>query len=312
MKRSGIFFLIIAAIIFGILIGTYNPISGKLKLPTLSQNSPTIKVESEQSATINIVKTVGPSVVTIVGTGTSSQQSLMMPFGTGFGFGIPNQPQQQQTVGSGFIYSSDGTILTNKHVVADANATYQVITANNKKYSVKNIYRDPINDIAVLKIDPSENNGNTLPPVLFGDSTHLQVGQSVVAIGTALGQFRNTITTGVISGLGRGIDAGDEFQGSAEHLDNVIQTDAAINPGNSGGPLVDITGKVIGMNTAVAQNGQNIGFAIPINSIKTALDNFQANGGKFVQAFLGVSYTTISQSLAILNNVPAGAYVQVL
>ena len=299
----------------GIYIGARNPwlVDKTNKLTSLSPKSGTaVKIESEQSTTINIVKSVGPSVVTVIGTGTLTSPQPLSPFSPfgNFGFQFPNQPQKQQTIGSGFIYSSDGMILTNKHVVSGTNETYQVITANNKKYSVKNIYRDPTNDIAILKIDPSQNPGNPLPPVTLGDSAHLQVGQFVVAIGTALGQFRNTVTTGVISGLGRGINAGNQFQGSGEHLDNVIQTDAAINPGNSGGPLVNSSGQVIGMNTAIAQNGQNIGFAIPINSVKNALSNFQANGKQFAQPFLGVSYMTIPQSLAILNNVPAGAYIQ--
>ncbi len=312
----GIITAIIASLIIGIFIGAYNLQLIK-HVNTFSANSlkppATIKIESEESVTIHIVKTVGPSVVTIVGTGTTtpSQPFLQFsPFGN-FGFQFPNQiPQQQQTIGSGFIYSSNGLILTNKHVVSNTNETYQVITANNKKYSVKSIYKDPITDIAIIRINPNDNPGNPLTPVTLGDSSHLQVGQFVVAIGTALGQFRNTVTTGVVSGLGRGINAGGQFQGSTEHLSNVIQTDAAINPGNSGGPLVNSSGQVIGMNTAIAQNGQNIGFAIPINSVKNALNNFQSNGGHFAQAFLGVSYTTISQSLAILNNVPAGAYVR--
>ncbi|HET9947196.1 MAG TPA: trypsin-like peptidase domain-containing protein [Patescibacteria group bacterium] len=271
-----------------------------------------VKILSEESVTVDTVKKVGPSVVTIIGTGpaTTQQEQLFPfdPFGT-FNLQVPFQPQPQQSVGSGYILNSAGLIVTNKHVVSDTSETYQVITAYNKKYSVKNIYRDPDNDIAIIKIDPSENLGTTLTPVVLGDSSHLEVGQFVVAIGTALGEFKNTVTTGVISGLGRGITAGDEFAGSVENLSNVIQTSSAINPGNSGGPLVNSSGQVIGMNTAVAQNGQNIGFAIPINTIKDAINNFNENGQQFSRPFLGVSYRNISQSLALLNNVPQGAYV---
>ncbi|MDE2025739.1 MAG: trypsin-like peptidase domain-containing protein, partial [Patescibacteria group bacterium] len=211
--------------------------------------------------------------------------------------------------GSGFVVSTDGLIVTNKHVVSDTSGTYQVITASDKKYDVKKIYRDPLNDIAILKIDPSQNVGETLKPVKLGDSTNLQVGQFVVAIGTALGEFRNTVTTGVISGLGRGIQAGDEFQGYVEQLDNVIQTSAPINPGNSGGPLVDSQGSVIGVNTAVAQSGQNIGFALPINVIKDSLNNFNQTG-QFNRPYLGVAYKFIPKNEAVLNDIVQGAYVQ--
>ena len=186
---------------------------------------------------------------------------------------------------------------------------YQIITANDKKYDVTKIYRDPLNDIAILKIEPSQNNGNTLVPVPLGDSSNLQVGQFAIAIGTALGEFRNTVTTGVISGLGRGIQAGDQFQGFVEKLDNVIQTSAPINPGNSGGPLVNSSAQVIGVNTAVAQSGQNIGFALPINVIKDSVANFNQTG-QFNRPFLGISQQFITQQLALLNNVPSGAYIQ--
>lgn len=269
----------------------------------------TVKVVTEESTVIDIVKNVGPSVVTVSEQGTPVSQTFD-PFSI---FGIPDQSQQQapQTVniGSGFVVSNDGYIVTSKHVVSDTNVSYQIITSNDKKYSVQKIFRDPLNDIAILKIDPTENPGETLKPVTLGDSSKLQVGQFVVAIGTALGEFRNTVTTGVISGLGRGITAGDQFQGLVERLDNVIQTDAAINPGNSGGPLVNSSGQVIGINTAVSQNGQNIGFALPINVVKDSLSNFNQHG-QFERPFLGVMFKVISRDVALLNNVVQGDYVQ--
>ena len=135
------------------------------------------------------------------------------------------------------------------------------------------------------------------------------MGQFAIAIGTALGSFRNTVTTGVISGLGRGITAGDAYQGYVEQLDNVIQTDAAINPGNSGGPLLNSSGQVIGINVAVAQGAQNIGFAIPVNVVKDALNQFKGAGRFIGKAYLGVEYQMIPKQTAILNNVPQGAYV---
>ncbi len=284
-----------------------------------SKNQPRVKVVTEESVTINIVKKYGPSVVTVIGTSNQSQSQQSLPFGFSFppffnaNPGGPNlsQPSQNQaeSIGSGFVVTSGGMIVTNKHVVADPTMSYQVVTSDGKKYSVQHIYRDPLNDVALLKIDPNQNPGKKLTPLTLGNSSNLQVGQYVVAIGTALGQFRNTVTTGVISGLGRGITAGSPYAGSVEQLNNVIQTDAAINPGNSGGPLFNSSGDVIGVNTAVSQNGQNIGFAIPINVIKNALQNYQKNG-QIKRPFLGVSYSMLSKNLAILNNLPQGAYIQ--
>jgi serine protease Do len=326
--------LILIAILIGLLVVIS---AGQEYLPSLFQSSSLnfassggseqVKVVTEESVTINIVKKYGPSVVTVAGTESQQEQEQQQqqqnnsPFGFGFPpfFGVspgpslspaPDDTQDQpQSIGSGFIVSNNGMIVTNKHVVSDTSMTYQVITSDGKKYSVKNIYRDPLNDVALLKIDPSQNSGEKLQPLTLGDSSHLQVGQYVVAIGTALGELRNTVTTGVISGLGRGITAGSPYEGSVEQLNDVIQTDAAINPGNSGGPLFNSAGQVIGVNTAVSQNGQNIGFAIPINVIKDSLQNFQQNG-EIKRPFLGVSYTMLSKSLAVLNNLPQGAYVQ--
>ncbi|OGG28354.1 hypothetical protein A3A64_01930, partial [Candidatus Gottesmanbacteria bacterium RIFCSPLOWO2_01_FULL_48_11] len=198
---------------------------------------------------------------------------------------------------------ADGLIVTNKHVVGDPDAKYRVITKDDKTYDVVKIYRDPTNDLAILKIEAVG-----LPTVELGDSNNIKVGQLAIAIGTALGEFRHTVTTGVISGVGRGITAGSPFEGYVERLDNVIQTDAAINPGNSGGPILNSAGQVIGVNVAVAGDGQNIGFAIPINVIKDSLANFNATG-QFNRPFLGVRYKTISKDLAILNDVPEGAYI---
>lgn len=269
-----------------------------------------VKIVTEESVVIDVVKKVGPSVVTV---SEDLQGQASSPFDSGpfsfFNMPDQQQPQGPQNIGSGFIVSSDGFIVTNKHVVSDVGAKYQVVTSSDKKYTVQKIYRDQLNDVAILKIDPSENKDVSLAPITLGDSSHLQVGQFVIAIGTALGEFKNTVTTGVISGLGRGITAGSDYQGLAEQLDNVIQTDAAINPGNSGGPLLNSSGQVIAVNTAVAQNGQNIGFAIPINVIRDSLKNFN-NTGQFNRPYLGVAYKMVSRDLSVLNNIPEGAYVQ--
>ncbi len=200
--------------------------------------------------------------------------------------------------------SKDGLIVTNKHVVSDTSASYRVFTKDNKLYEVEKIYRDPTNDLAILKINP---NGADLQPMEMGDSGNLKVGQFAIAIGAALGEFRNTVTTGVISGLGRTISAGNPFAGM-ENLDNVIQTDAAINPGNSGGPLLNSLGQVIGVNVAVASNAQNIGFALPINLVKEMLKNFNETG-QFSRPFLGVRYRDITGREAIAKGWVEGAGV---
>ena len=174
-----------------------------------------------------------------------------------------------QDIASGFIVSSNGVIVTSRHAVSDSTLTYSVVTSDNKSYPVVSIYQDPNNDVAVLKI-----NATGLTPVVLGDSSNLELGQTVIAIGDQLGQFPNTVTTGVISGLGRGITAGSPYSNYVENLNNVIQTDAPINPGNSGGPLLNVQGQVIGINTAADVQGQNIAFAIPVNVVKTTLSNY--------------------------------------
>jgi len=309
--------LVILIIILFALLGI-SSLSGKY-LP--HKNSPIstpekVKVVSEESVTIDIVKKEGPSVITVAEiVPARAGSNSLFNFGPFSIFGIPSPqdqpstPAEPQSIGTGFVINKDGLILTNKHVVSDTAGKYQIITSKDKKYTVQKIYRDSLNDVALLKIDPSENSGENLIPITLGDSSNLQVGQYVIAIGTALGEFRNTVTTGVVSGLGRGITAGSPLEGSAEKLDNVIQTDAAINPGNSGGPLLNSAGQVIGVNTAVSSSGQNIGFAIPINVIKDSVDNFNQTG-KFERPFLGVAYKIVSKNLAVLNNLAEGAYVQ--
>lgn len=261
------------------------------------------EVLQEESVVVNVAEKVSPSVVTI---SVVSPKRRILEFSPFEGFGFREQGGEQD-LATGFIVSSDGLILTNKHVVSLSNVKYKVITKDGKEYEVKKIYRDPANDIALLKIDPSTGSG--LATVELGDSDKLKVGQFVIAIGTALGEFRHTVTTGVISGLGRGITAGSPFEGYVERLDNVIQTDAAINPGNSGGPLLNSGGQVIGVNVAVAQGAQNIGFAIPIDIVKQSIEEFRQTG-EFSRPFLGVRYLMVSKETAITNEIPQGAFVQ--
>jgi len=259
------------------------------------------KVLKEESTIIDIAERIAPSVVTV-----SISKTEKVPL---FGFDPLNffnfrtkERKVEQDIGSGFVVNG-GLIVTNKHVVSDSSAKYKIIDKDNQTYPVEAIYRDPANDLAILKINAD------LSSLGLGDSDHLKVGQLVVAIGTALGEFRHTVTTGVISGLGRGITAGSAFEGYVERLDNVIQTDAAINPGNSGGPLINSAGQAIGVNVAVAGGAQNIGFALPINIVKESLKTFKETG-EFKRPFLGVEYQMISEKAALLNEVPQGAYVR--
>ncbi len=284
-----------------------------IKKPTfIQENVDKVKVINEENWVIDIVKKSSPSVVTI---GIVKNQAVIEnsvdPFFDPFNFfnspqATPSNKKIEQDIGTGFIIAKEGLIVTNKHVVSETGVKYQVFLKDDKEAcNVEKIYRDPANDLAIIKIDPPARG---LIPLRLGDSSRLQVGQFVVAIGTALGEFRNTVTTGVISGLGRGITAGTPF-GESERLDNVIQTDAAINPGNSGGPLINISGEVIGVNAAVAQDGQNVGFALPINIVKESLSNFNSTG-KFSRPFLGVQYRMVTRKVALLNELPEGAYVE--
>lgn len=329
-------FIIIAAL-FGFAAGTassgyyYNQIRDffskiRIELPIISNQSQIIEKErvvekeyvpqtSQEEAVIKVVKDVSPSVVSIIITKNLPvyEQYFVNPFGEGspFNIEIPQIRQkgtQQQEVGggSGFIISEDGMILTNKHVVSDQTAEYTVLTNEGKKYPAKVLALDPAQDIAIIKIDNAV--AGSFRSVKFGDSSNLQIGQTIIAIGNALGEFRNTVSVGVISGLGRTITAsGGDL---VETLEDVIQTDAAINAGNSGGPLLNLKGEVIGINTATVQGAQNIGFALPINLAKKDIEQVK-NQGKISYPFLGIYYTLITPELKEKYNlaVDYGAWV---
>lgn len=200
--------------------------------------------------------------------------------------------------GSGFLVSSDGYVVTNRHVIADPSATYTVFTNDGERHSAQVVAQDPFLDLALVKIS-----GRNYPYLKFGDSDKLEVGQTAIAIGNALGEFRNTVSVGVISGLSRSIVAGDKTGTQIESLDQVIQTDAAINSGNSGGPLLNLEGEVVGINVAVAAGSENIGFALPVNELKDEVKIVVA-GGKIVHAFLGVRYLQITSELERQDNLP--------
>lgn len=201
--------------------------------------------------------------------------------------------------GSGFIVDSLGIILTNKHILSeDKNTEYSIITYDNKKYPAKVLSCDPLNDVAILKIE-----AQNLKPIPLGDSSKLKLGQTVVAIGNALGMFKNTVSAGIISGLSRSIYAPKMKNYPSQELRGLIQTDAAINPGNSGGPLIDLSGKVVGINSAMIAGAENIGFAIPINAAKRDLLDIKKYG-KIKRPFLGIHYITIDQNLKEKLNLP--------
>ncbi|MCU0679058.1 MAG: trypsin-like peptidase domain-containing protein [Planctomycetes bacterium] len=282
---------------------------------TLSGGGSQTKVVTvdQESSIIQAVEKVSPAVVSIIVTKDLPiiERYYSEPFGGSdffrqfFGddfsdfFGQPQYRQkgtQKQEVGggSGFIVSADGYIITNKHVVADEEADYTVLMNDESKHEANVLARDPINDVAILKIE-----GKDLPYVEFGDSANLKVGQTVIAIGNALGEFRNTVSTGVISGLARSVMAGGTGMGS-EQLTGVIQTDASINPGNSGGPLLNIAGQVIGINTAMAQGAENIGFTIPVNEVKSSYESVKATG-KIVRPWLGIRYVLINEEIKEAN-----------
>jgi len=258
----------------------------------------------EKSPIIELVKKACPAVITIVISKDlpKIEGFYMLPFG-GQNFVVPKieEGRKEKTKiggGSGFIISPDGLVLTSQHVVGDPKADYTIILEPEKKYSAKILARDPINDIAILKIQ-----AKNLPFLELGDSNQIELGQDVIAIGNALGEFHDTVSTGIISGLSRTITAFNSVAQQAENLRGLIQTDAAINPGNSGGPLVDIKGKVIGLNTAMVAMAQNIGFAIPINYAKKDLEEVKKYG-KIRRPFLGLRYILLNKEISQKNKLP--------
>ncbi len=216
------------------------------------------------------------------------------------------QPSTTSVAGTGIVITKDGYVLTNKHVVEGAKSVRVVLDDGTSYDRVTILGVDPLNDVAFLKVE-NVNNLSTIP---LGDSSTLHIGQDVVAIGNALGQYQNTVTEGIISGNNRMVTALDDSKNYYEQLSDMIQTDASINPGNSGGPLVNAGGQVIGINTAVSSEGNNIGFAIPINSVKGMLDNLFKTG-KVERAYIGVRYITLTPDTAkqLKLSTSAGAYL---
>ena len=297
-----------------------NP-NGLVTTASLSNQKQIVTSDSELIS--QIVKTVSPSVVSVnvdittsggsaaAGSGGSGSSSGSAGFGGLFGFTQP-QPQQEQAAGTGIILSSSGIVMTNRHVVPVGTTNVSVTLSNGTELkNVSVIGRTSENsslDVAFLKINNTD--GQKLVPAILGNSSQVQVGNTVVAIGNALGQFQNTVTSGIISGYGRDIQAGDSSGASTENLEDLFQTDAAINEGNSGGPLVNLNGQVIGMNTATSSTGENIGFAIPINDVLGLMKQVLKTG-KFAQPYIGVRYVPLTPDVANEYNltVTNGAFI---
>jgi len=255
---------------------------------------------SEESLVTAAVEKADPAVFSIVVTKDVPTIERYYDFFGPFNFQIPRErgrgtEKREVGGGTGFIISTDGLALTNRHVVADTAAAYTALTNDSAKHEVTVVAKDTILDIAILRLK-----GGPFTALALGDSDKIKVGQTAIAIGNALGEFENTVSVGVISGLYRSIVAADDF-GETEQLDEVIQTDAAINPGNSGGPLLDLRGRVIGVNVAVARGSENIGFALPINLIKSIIESVKKNN-KIIRPYLGIRYTKITPELKEKND----------
>ncbi len=260
---------------------------------------------SQEEDVIRAVENVAPAVVSIIGTKDIKvlEKYWIYPL-EDFPFQIPGYREiieKQEIGGTGFLVSKDGMILTNKHVVLDEEADYTVFTNDGKSYPAKVLVRDSFQDLAIIKIDQEkivDDQGlfalKSFPIVILGNSEKLKIGQTVIAIGNVLGEFRNSVSVGVISGLGRTITAAGG--GYVETIEDVIQTDAAINKGNSGGPLLDLKGEVVGINTAMVQEAQSIGFAIPINKAERDIDQVKLTG-KISYPFLGIRYIIITEKI---------------
>jgi serine protease Do len=276
-------------VVFNYLSASQN---SKTTTQTTEDNGVEVVVTEDEKAIIDVVKNARESVVSIAikQLSFSSEEGII---------------DESNNIGTGFIVDSGGLIVTNQHVVSDLESDYIVITADGTEYDVVDIERDDVNDIAVLKIDASN-----LVPLTLGDSDAVVVGQTVIAIGTPLGEYVGSVTTGIISGLNRDVTASTGwFGGSSKTYENVIQTDAAVNPGNSGGPLLNTSGKVIGINFATTSGADNISFALSINKVKERIEEFRTYG-KFIRPYLGVSYQMISERQALYyDNVVAGALI---
>jgi len=281
--------------------------------PTITGGTQYLSGLSQEERIINVVENASPAVVSIVITKDVPIYEQYFDIGP---FGLDPQLRQNGTErrevggGTGFIVSSEGLVVTNKHVVIDDEANYTIFTNDGEKYAARVLAKDPAQDLAIMIIDQDSRVDDTgqvdykdFPILELGDSDNLKIGQTTVAIGNALGEFKNTVSVGVISGLGRRITAsgGDSF---VETLNDVIQTDAAINKGNSGGPLLDLNGRVVGINAAIANDAQSIGFSIPANYVKRDIAQIQKIG-KISYPFIGIRYIAVNKQVQESEELPA-------
>lgn len=278
--------------------GSFGFFGGYLGSRSISQDTSTsqqqVVLKSQSDLVSSIAQNVGKSVVSVDVTGSANAG-----VGQYLNFGLPSQSTVTQSAGTGIILTSDGLIVTNRHVVPSGTTRVSVTLSDGTQYDdVEVVGRTSASDtldVAFLKIRDTQ--GKDLTPAKIGDSSKSRIGDTVIAIGNALGQFQNTVTTGIISGHGRSVQASDSSGASSEDLEDLFQTDAAINEGNSGGPLVNLNGEVIGLNTAVAGNAQNIGFAIPINDISGLIDSVKTSG-VLQRPYLGVMYVSLTDDIA--------------
>ncbi len=290
-----------------ILVGDLGVTGNGIRLPALVSDTGVADiVEQANQAVVSVVVTKDLPVY-------ERYYEELDPFGNGWGgFVVPRvrergTEEREVGGGSGFFVSKDGLVVTNRHVVDDTEATYTVVTTGGEQLPAEVLARDTVLDIAVLRV----TEGSDHPYLSFGDSDALRLGDTVIAIGNALAEFRNSVSVGVVSGLSRNITAGRMGGRGAELLEGLIQTDAAINPGNSGGPLLNGSGEVIGVNVAVAGGAQNIGFALPANLIRRSVESVKETG-TIQRAYLGVRYIPVTEELAAAEDLPAtfGAWVR--
>lgn len=316
---------IVGALAASVVVLAWQPLDGMLRHHTQERfgfnglNAAQVEaglqqLQNEEAATISVVRSVNESVVSI---GVFQEEGRVLSRVTGsvpfvdqlLGGRSRTTPSSTRKVqiggGTGFVISDDGMILTNRHVVDMEHVEYRVTLANGKSYTARVVGKDAVNDVAIIHIDAPD-----LKPVIIGDSDAVNIGQTVIAVGNAFSEFDNSVTRGIISGVNRHVVAGDAF-GANEVIEEAIQTDAAINLGNSGGPLLTLRGEVIGMNTAVSQQGQSVGFAIPINVAKRSMESVRKHG-RIVRTWLGVRYVTITPELQEMNglSVAEGALIQ--
>ena len=313
LSAKSIITIAILSAVFGFIAGGignafFPQLSNKIGSAVQNNNEKSVEIQKEiivqeDSVIIDVVEKSSPAVVSIVITKDVPKFKSLFDDPSNFGFfsnpfrsqGEAETETQKVGGGSGFLISEDGMIITNRHVVEDEDASYTVVTNDGEEFSAKVLARHPLLDVALINIE-----GNDFPVIEFADSDSLKVGQTAIAIGNPLGEFSNSVSRGIISGLKRNITAGSGFS-RTERLTDIIQTDAAINPGNSGGPLIDIHGRVMGVNVAMAQGVENIGFALPGNQVKKFIDQVQKNG-KVSVPFIGVRYIILNKKIMEDNN----------